>query len=84
MLHLGLVRLLPLINLNLETAFLRNKSLWRTYCLFVDHSAESVSISHCAVDLPLGSLSRTSQCHHPVIASGDILKGDNLPFSPMN
>lgn len=34
-----LFRLLPLINLNWETALLRSKSLWRTYCLFVDHSS---------------------------------------------
>lgn len=84
MLPLGPVRLLPVINLNFEIALLSNKSLWRAYCLFVDHSSEYFSISHCAADLPLGSLSRTSQCHHPLIASGDVLKGDNLPFSPMN
>lgn len=39
MLHLGPVRLLPLINLNLKAVLLRNKSFWRIYCLCVDHSS---------------------------------------------
>lgn len=83
-LHLGPVRLLLLINLNLKTILLRSKSHWRIYYLCVDHSSESVTTSYCAADLPLGSPSRASQCHHPATPCGDIQKGDNFHGLFMN
>lgn len=64
--------------------FTEAHSLWSTHCPSADHTSASVCISHCVVDLPLGSLSRASWSHHPIIASGDILKGDKVHCSSMN
>lgn len=38
-------------------------------------------ISHCAVDLPLGSLSRASWSCHPTIASGVIVKKKTISIA---
>lgn len=43
-----------------------------------------VCLSHCVVDLPSESLRRASWSHHPIIASGDILKGDKVQYSSLN